>query len=141
MSRSLGPVGLHGHGSRKRIQLGPAGTGERPEHASLRLRRYACQRCGAIVVAAPRDLVPRLRYRAVSVVPALGASSRHNAPEHDGGLDLAGLAPVTFSVIRMQAGHAADAPSPGRSLPHPCISSNKSARAITLVPTTAHHAT
>lgn len=66
-----GPVGLHGHGLRERTQLGPAGPGERPAHASLRLRRYACQRCGAIVVAAPRDLLPRLRYRAVAVALAL----------------------------------------------------------------------
>lgn len=66
-----GRLGLHGHGLRERSQLGPAAAGEPPEHATLALRRYQCQHCGAVVVAAPRGLLPRLHYRAVAVALAL----------------------------------------------------------------------
>jgi len=40
-------LGLHGHGTRTRLQLGPAGLREPPEEALLTVRRYRCQRCSA----------------------------------------------------------------------------------------------
>jgi hypothetical protein len=77
-----GPVGLHGHGLRERGQLGPDAAGDLPGHQTLRLRRYACQRCSAVVVAAPRGLLPRLRYRAVAVALALALWSAEDLPGH-----------------------------------------------------------
>lgn len=35
------------------------------------VRRYQCQRCDAITIVAPADVLPRLRYRARAVVMAL----------------------------------------------------------------------
>jgi hypothetical protein len=66
-----GPKGLHGHGLRERGQLGPDAAGERPGHQTLLLRRYACQRCGAVITSAPRGLLRRLRYGAVAVALSL----------------------------------------------------------------------
>ena len=64
-------LGLYGHGTRTRLQLGPPGLGEAPEERLLILRRYQCQRCAAMMLVAPRDVLPLLRYRARAVVMAL----------------------------------------------------------------------
>lgn len=77
-----GPLGLHGHGLRERGQLGPASPDELAEHATLRLRRYRCQRCAAVVVSAPRGLLPRLRYGAVAVALALALWAAEDQPGH-----------------------------------------------------------
>lgn len=76
------PKGLHGHGLRERWQLGPLACGERAEAHSLMLRRYQCQRCGAVVVACPRGVLPRLRYGAVAVALALCLWAVEGQPGH-----------------------------------------------------------
>lgn len=75
-----GPVGLHGHGLRERSVLGPAVAGAAPVSETLQLRRYQCQRCDAVVVAAPRGLLSRLRYGAVAVALALALWSSQRQP-------------------------------------------------------------
>lgn len=65
-------LGLIGHGVRRRLQLGPAGIGERPEVAEIVVRRYRCRGCGAVVTVVPRGVAPRLRYRLRAVAWALG---------------------------------------------------------------------
>lgn len=64
-------MGLHGHGIRSRLQLGPPGLFEPPEETEVLIRRYQCQRCHAITMVAPADVLARLRYRAQAVVTAL----------------------------------------------------------------------
>jgi hypothetical protein len=44
------------------------------------VRRYECQRCDAIVMVAPRGLLPRLRYGAVAVALALALWSAEGQP-------------------------------------------------------------
>lgn len=65
------PFGLHGHGTRRRLQLGPPDLFEPAEQTEVLVRRYQCQRCGAITVVAPADVLALLRYRACAVVMAL----------------------------------------------------------------------
>lgn len=65
------PLGLHGHGTRSRLQLGPPDLFEPPELTAIRVRRYQCQRCGAITMVAPADVLAALRYRTRAVVAAL----------------------------------------------------------------------
>lgn len=65
------PLGLHGHGFRERVQLGPLAAEGAPVLTVLRLRRYRCRHCGAITVAAPRGVLPWLRYGAVAIALAL----------------------------------------------------------------------
>ena len=54
-----------------RLQLGPPGLFEPPEETEVLVRRYQCQRCDAITVVAPADVLGRLRYRGRAVVMAL----------------------------------------------------------------------
>lgn len=77
-----GPVGLHGHGLRIRTLLGPLAPGEPPQRTVLWLRRYQCQRCGALVMAAPRGLLPRRRYGAVAIALALSLWGTTRLPGH-----------------------------------------------------------
>lgn len=65
-------LGLHGHGVRDRVVLGPARRLERPASHRVLARRYACQRCGAVVVVAPAGVLPRVRYGAVAIALSLG---------------------------------------------------------------------
>ena len=44
------------------------------------LRRYRCHRCKAIIVAAPRGVLPRQRYGAVAVALALSLWSSEQLP-------------------------------------------------------------
>jgi hypothetical protein len=64
-------IGVRGHGLRTRLQLGPPGLLGPPEEVLIEVRRYRCRRCGAVIVVAPRDVLPLLRYRARAVVMAL----------------------------------------------------------------------
>lgn len=64
-------VGLHGHGKRARLQLGPPELFQPPEQTEVVVRRYQCQRCDAVTVVAPADVLAFLRYRGRAVVMAL----------------------------------------------------------------------
>lgn len=67
-----GRLGLVGHGIRERQVLGPCTAEGRPELIVLRLRRYRCRHCGAIVTSAPAGLLRHVLYGAVAIALALG---------------------------------------------------------------------
>lgn len=56
------PIVLLGHGTRERQVRGPLWPGMKPEVLVVRVRRYRCQRCGAITTVLPRGLVARRHY-------------------------------------------------------------------------------
>lgn len=79
-ARSGGRLGLVGHGTRERQVLGPCTAEGRPEVIVLRLRRYRCRHCGAIVTSAPAGLLRRVLYGAVAVALALGLWAHGQQP-------------------------------------------------------------
>lgn len=62
-----GPVRLHGHGLRDRRVIWVDGCDSLPRRAVLKLRRYRCTRCGAVITVLPRDL-PRHRRHALGLI-------------------------------------------------------------------------
>jgi len=66
-----GRRGLHGHGVRSRLQLGPEDHASAPRVSSVVVRRYRCCHCRAVVVVCPRGVLRRRRYGAVAVALAL----------------------------------------------------------------------
>lgn len=64
-------VGLHGHGCRSRLMLGPSSAEATAEVETLTVRRYRCQACGAVIAVYPRALRPRFRYGVVAIALAL----------------------------------------------------------------------
>lgn len=60
-----------GHGLRERQLAGPVELGGPPEALTLKLRRFRCRACEAVVVSAPRGLLRGLLYGAVAVALAL----------------------------------------------------------------------
>jgi hypothetical protein len=74
-----GPLGLVGHGIRERQVLGPLTAEGHPEALVVKLRRYRCRQCEAIVTSAPRGLLRHLLYGAVAVALALAlwAHAKH----------------------------------------------------------------
>lgn len=66
-----GSPGLIGHGMRERHIRGVLAADEPPQAASLRLRRYLCRGCSAVVTVGPRGLFRRRLYGAASIALAL----------------------------------------------------------------------
>ncbi len=66
-----GRVNLHGNGTRLRTVLGPVVLGGEPQAEEVRVRRYECQPCGAVMVAGPRGIVPGYLYSAMAIGLAL----------------------------------------------------------------------
>jgi len=62
---------LHGHGVRGRQQRGPQAPQEAPDIIEVTQRRYQCQRCNAICVVGPGDIVPRYLYSHSAIALAL----------------------------------------------------------------------
>jgi hypothetical protein len=67
-----GPLAVHGHGGRDRWVLGVLGVGAPAGSVVVSGRRYACQRCGCVMLVVPRELSPRRRYALVAIALALG---------------------------------------------------------------------
>jgi hypothetical protein len=77
-----GPLVVVGHGVIERQVLGPQAAGEPPVHVVVRLRRYRCRACGAVLVVGPRGLLRGRWYGAGAIGQALalyarGATSTH----------------------------------------------------------------
>lgn len=72
-----------GHGLRERTIEGPLAPGEEPALTEIRVRRYACRACDAILVVAPREVGRAYRYSlpAIAAALALWAYARHTAAE------------------------------------------------------------
>ena len=66
-----GKVLLHGHGVRGRQCWGPAEPGTAGVCWKLPQRRYACQRCTAVIVVRPRGMMRWRRYTAAAIALAL----------------------------------------------------------------------
>ena len=64
------PLTLHGHGVRAR-RLQSVTPDGRPHEHTLRLRRYRCTACAAIVTVGPTEIVPRYRVAADVIALAL----------------------------------------------------------------------
>lgn len=66
-----GRVVLHGHGVRVRRLRGPVTADGKPTEFGVLVRRYACQRCRAVIMVGPRGVLPRRRYTAMAITLAL----------------------------------------------------------------------
>lgn len=73
-----GRVALHGHGLRERTVLGATTRAGPAMATSVLARRYACQRCSAVVLVVPAGTLGRFRYGALAIVLALALWS-HDA--------------------------------------------------------------
>ncbi len=74
---------LHGHGIRGRLVRGPLRPDGTPEEVEILVRRYRCQRCGAVLLVVPRGVL-RSRLFSVSAIAlalALWALHRLSARE------------------------------------------------------------
>jgi hypothetical protein len=66
-----GEIVIVGHGLRERQLRGPPSPGAPPLMARVRLRRYRCRRCGAVIVVGPKELLARRWFSASAVGWAL----------------------------------------------------------------------
>ena len=64
---------LHGHGFRNRQVQGPLVATGPPQIITLRLRRYKCTQCGAMIVVGPRGLLAGRLYSAAAIALALAS--------------------------------------------------------------------
>lgn len=62
---------LHGHGLRERQLRGPMAIGESPRTVLLFVRRFECQRCGAVTTVGPSEMVTRRLFSSSAVALAL----------------------------------------------------------------------
>ncbi len=65
------PLAIHGHGVVTRHLWGPPDPGRPPEFGELRLRRYRCLECDAVIRVGPRGVFGRRRYSAAAIGLAL----------------------------------------------------------------------
>lgn len=75
-------LGLHGHGLRPRLLLGPRAPGQKPGFMEVLLRRYLCQRCAHTVTVAPRAVLWRRLYAAGTIAIALALWASKRRPAH-----------------------------------------------------------
>lgn len=66
-----GGLVLHGHGLRARQLRGPPTAYGPPSVREVLVRRYECQRCGAVLTVVPREVTPRRHYAATAIALAL----------------------------------------------------------------------
>jgi hypothetical protein len=66
-------VVIVGHGLVERQVLGPQTPGGAPEAVVLKLRRYRCRACKAVLIVGPRGLLPRRLYGAGAISLAFAA--------------------------------------------------------------------
>ena len=65
-------LAVHGHGTRRRQIRGPSGVEQPPVVDDVAIRRYRCQRCGAVISVVPSEVMPRRLYTASAIAWALG---------------------------------------------------------------------
>jgi hypothetical protein len=69
-------MGIVGHGMVERQVRGPATPAGAPEQLVVRLCRYRCRACAAVLVVGPRGLVVRRWYGSGAIALALAAFAR-----------------------------------------------------------------
>jgi hypothetical protein len=62
---------VQGHGLRERQVLGPSAPGLPPELRVIRVRRYRCTACTAIITVVPKDVLTRRLYSGPAIAWAL----------------------------------------------------------------------
>jgi hypothetical protein len=62
---------LHGHGLLERQLRGVLAVGEAPGMVTVLARRYACQRCGAVMTVVPAGMLAQRQYSVPSFAVAL----------------------------------------------------------------------
>ena len=71
-SRPVGrALNVIGHGLRDRMQVGPPEPGGEPAELTIRLRRYLCRACGAVLEVVPATVAAGRRYTTTAVAWAL----------------------------------------------------------------------
>lgn len=71
-SRAVGrPLGVHGQGLLRRQVRGVLEVGGEPGVIVLSVRRYECQRCGAVMTVVPAGMLARRQYSASTIALAL----------------------------------------------------------------------
>lgn len=75
-----GALVVVGHGVRGRQQWGPGDESSAPQMAEVRLRRYLCRRCGAVMAVGPRGVMRGHLYSAVAIAAALCLWARQRLP-------------------------------------------------------------
>ena len=68
-----GALGLHGHGLRDRVLIGPTLSEGAPAELVIKARRFQCQieGCGAVILVVPCGVLGRRRYSASAIALAL----------------------------------------------------------------------
>lgn len=61
-------LGLWGHGLKERQQRGPMAPGSQPLTVVMRVRRYLCRSCAAVVIVVPQGVIARRLFSG----PAIG---------------------------------------------------------------------
>jgi hypothetical protein len=64
-------VVLQGHGARERQVWGPSSAGAQPQVHVLRVRRYRCMKCRAVVTVTPAEVLHKRMYGAAVIGFAL----------------------------------------------------------------------
>lgn len=81
-----GLLALHGHGLRDRQVRGPRSPSEKPYQVGIEARRYDCQRCPAVLIVVPSEVVPHRHYAASAIAFAValyGACARSQRDVRD----------------------------------------------------------
>lgn len=71
-----GRLVIVGHGLVERQVLGPQAPGGAAEAVVMKLRRYRCRACKAVLIVGPRGLLPRRLYGAGAISLAFAAYGR-----------------------------------------------------------------
>jgi Domain of unknown function (DUF6431) len=64
-------LGIVGHGLRERQLRGPMAVQRPPTVEVLRVRRYRCRHCSALITVVPREVEPRRHYSRPAIAMAL----------------------------------------------------------------------
>ena len=112
-SRPVGhPLGLVGHGTRERQVRGPLAAGASVTQTVIRVRRYRCRACGAVITVVPRGVAQGRHFGAGAIGLALhGWGLEHRSLDEVrqlvGGLDVErrGWPAARRWVDAVQAGH------------------------------------
>lgn len=78
-----GKLCLWGHGLRERQLRGPQEATGPPQTVQIKLRRYLCRRCQAVVLVMPQGVVPRRYYAAPALALALALFALLRLPAAD----------------------------------------------------------
>ena len=74
-----GQLAIRGHGVRERQLRGPLELGAQPEFFPVKVRRYRCLSCKAILLVVPRGVLPRRLYPAFVIAWVFARIGLENA--------------------------------------------------------------